>query len=115
MVAELNEQDFESTLAASHGPVLVDFAAVWCHPCRIQAPVIESLAAESAGRYAVYTLDVDRAPAIARRYGVRSVPTLIVFRDGEERQRLTGYQSAATLRAALDAAAASPATAAEAT
>jgi len=65
-------------------PVLVDFVARWCGPCRVMAPIVERLAAENADRLKVVTVDTDESPRIAQRYGVRAVPTVLVFRNGEK-------------------------------
>jgi thioredoxin 2 len=82
--------------------VLVDFNAEWCGPCHVMAPIVEQLAGELAGRLKVVKVDVDRAPASAARYGVRSIPTMVLLWQGEERGRLIGAQPAGTLRAWLE-------------
>jgi thioredoxin len=73
-------------------PVLLDMWATWCGPCKILAPVIEELAVDLAGRVRVGKLDVDENPATAARFGVRSIPTLLVLRDGRELDRIVGVQ-----------------------
>jgi thioredoxin 2 len=80
---------FDAELAASV-PVLVDFWAPWCGPCKLIEPALDELAREHAGRLKIVRLNIDEAPAIAGRYGVQGVPTLMVVRDGEEVDRLTG-------------------------
>ena len=92
-VRQLSSQDFDSVLSEGK-PVLVDFFAVWCGPCKLPPPVMEQLSEELSSRAAVCKLDIDQETAIARRFGVQSVPTVILFRDGREKARLTGYHPA---------------------
>ncbi|MFF7334056.1 thioredoxin [Streptomyces sp. NPDC090306] len=82
-VGEVTDADFDSEVLASGLPVLVEFTAEWCGPCRQLAPVLDALAREEAGRLRIVTLDVDRNPATTVAHGVLSMPTLMVFRDGE--------------------------------
>jgi thioredoxin 1 len=84
---------FEDVVLRSNRPVLVDFTAVWCPPCRWVAPILEELAAEQAGRLVVVKLDVDEQPEVAMRYQVMSFPSLLLFVDGDERLRLIGAHS----------------------
>jgi thioredoxin len=91
-------------------PVLVDFWAPWCGPCRMVSPVVEQMGREYAGRLKVVKLDVDQAPAIASRFGVQGIPLLVVIRDGQEIDRLVGAVPAATLRATLEQHVSTPAT-----
>ena len=81
-VTAVTDATFASVVLASDTPVLVDFTATWCPPCRMIAPVLQELAAEYAGRLAFVELDVDENPATAAAYGVLGMPTLMVFRDG---------------------------------
>ena len=92
-VRQLSSQDFDSVLSEGK-PVLVDFFAVWCGPCKLLSPVMEQLSEELSSRAAVCKLDIDQETAIARRFGVQSVPTVILFQDGREKARLTGYHPA---------------------
>ena len=86
----LNDETFARTIAESDVPVLVDFYADWCGPCKIMAPSVDQLAAENQGKLLVAKLDTDRAPRTAQAYNIRGIPTTILFRAGKEANRLTG-------------------------
>ena len=83
-VIEVDDASFEKEVLAAEVPVLVDFGARWCGPCKVLAPIIERVAGETAGHVKVVTVDMDAAPLASQRYGVRGVPTLLVFRRGEK-------------------------------
>lgn len=89
-IGEVTDQDFEARVLGSKTPVLVDFWADWCVPCHMVSPVVEEIAREHEGKVEVAKLNVDDNPDVARRYGVLSIPTLIVFAEGEERARVVG-------------------------
>jgi thioredoxin 1 len=93
---------FQSTVLEAPQPVLVDFGAEWCGPCVAVAPVIRDLAIEYAERLRVATVDVDAEPELAARYGVRSVPTVLLLEDGEVRRVLVGARSSREYREAID-------------
>ena len=86
----LNDETFSRTVAESEIPVLVDFYADWCGPCKIMAPSVDQLAAENQGKLLVAKLDTDRAPRTAQSFDIRGIPTVIVFRGGRESQRSSG-------------------------
>ena len=86
----LNDETFARTIAESEVPVLVDFYADWCGPCKVMAPSVDQLAAENQGRLLVAKLDTDRSPHTAQSFNIRGIPTTILFRDGKEVNRLTG-------------------------
>lgn len=102
----LNDSNFDQTLQGTSQPVLVDFHATWCGPCKMLGPVIDEIATEQDGKAVVAKVDVDDAPAISSRYGISSIPALIIFRDGKPVKSFVGLQPKAVLTAALAAAAA---------
>jgi thioredoxin 2 len=108
-IVDAGAGSFDEEITASV-PVLVDFWAPWCGPCRMVSPVVEQIGREYAGRLKVVKLDVDQAPAIASRFGVQGIPLLVVIRDGQEIDRLVGAVPAATLRATLEQHVSTPAT-----
>ena len=99
---EVTDDNFQAEVIESEGPVLVDFWAPWCGPCRMVSPLVERLGAEHAGRLKVVKLNVDEAPAISARFGVQGIPLLVVIRDGSEVDRLVGAAPLARLQAWLD-------------
>jgi thioredoxin 1 len=103
-VPEFDDNNFENEVLQSSEPVLVDFWAPWCGPCRQIAPVIEELAGENSGSIKFGKLNVDDAPSAAQNYGVSSIPTIMVFKNGEVVERFVGVQSKSKLQQALDAA-----------
>lgn len=82
-VAAVNDTNFEAEVVGSDVPVLVDFTATWCGPCRQIAPLVDQLADEYAGKAKVVKLDIDESPATARRFQIRGVPTILIFKGGQ--------------------------------
>ena len=92
MTEQINSADWQAKVLDSQQPVFVDFYATWCGPCKMMAPVVEEIAAEKAGEVNVYKIDIDDNPDIAQRYGVMSIPTFIVFKNGEAVAKTLGAQ-----------------------
>jgi len=90
---EVTDTTFEANVLKAATPTLVDFWATWCAPCRMIAPVLEEIAAENEGRLTIAKLDVDSNPGIAASYGIQSIPTLILFKDGKPVERLVGFMN----------------------
>jgi thioredoxin 1 len=99
----LTENTFDEVVAASDGLLMVDFWADWCAPCHAMAPVLEDLAANSGGRVILAKVNVDENPGLADRYGIRAVPTVLLFRGGEVLERITGAVPRAVLQKILNA------------
>ena len=95
-------ENFEAEVLKSEIPVLVDFYADWCGPCKLVAPIVEQVAEEYAGRVAVGKVNVDESPDLAMKYGVMSIPTFISFRKGESFRKTIGAQNKKSLEQALN-------------
>jgi len=93
----ISTADFENKVLNAEGKVLIDFFATWCGPCRMIAPAIEEIAEEKAGELAVYKVDIDQSPELASRYGIRGVPTLMVFEGGKPVGQIVGAQPKANI------------------
>jgi thioredoxin 1 len=100
-IIELNDSNFDAEAKA--GVVLIDFWAPWCGPCRMQGPILEQIVGKVEGAK-IAKLNVDDAPAVAAKFGIMSIPTLIVLKDGQPVKQFVGVQQADTLLAALNAA-----------
>lgn len=97
----VSSADFKTKVLEAQGPVLVDFFATWCGPCKMIAPTLEEVAQEMEGKASVYKLDIDQSRDIAIEYRVMSVPTLMVFENGEVKSQVSGVQSKQNLIAML--------------
>jgi thioredoxin 1 len=96
-VKEVNDTSFEQDVLQSKQPVLVDFWAAWCAPCRMIAPTVEAVAEQYSGSASVVKLNVDENPSVSQRYGIKGIPTLILFREGKEEERIVGATSKESL------------------
>lgn len=101
-VQEVTDASFEQTVLKSEQPVMVDFWATWCGPCKALAPVVDEVAQSYNGKAKVYKMDVDRNNATPMRYGVRGIPTLLIFKDGKVQEQIVGYVPKDTIQKALD-------------
>jgi len=101
-IIEMTDASFDQEVLKSETPVLVDFWAAWCGPCRAIAPIVDELASEYAGKVKVAKMDVDRNNATPMRYGVRSIPTLLVFKGGQVQEQIVGYMPKEQIQKAID-------------
>jgi thioredoxin 1 len=99
---EFSDQNFEEDVLKSPQPVLVDFWATWCAPCRMMSPTVDAIAAEYSGRAKVGKLNVDENIAVASRYGIRSIPTLLLFKAGQIQEQVVGTKPLDAIKQLLD-------------
>lgn len=99
----INDNEFENTVLKSTTPVVVDFWAPWCQPCRMIAPVLENLAGEYADKITVAKVDTDKNPEWAMKYGVQGIPTLLFIKDGQVQDIIVGVAAISVIKAKMDA------------
>ena len=102
-VREVNEGNFTQVVLQSETPTLVDFWAAWCGPCGALAPIVEAVAEQYAKSARVVKLNVDESPTVTQRYGIQGIPTLILFKEGEEKERIVGVVSREKISRTIEA------------
>ena len=102
VVQEVSDANFEQSVLKAEQPVMVDFWATWCGPCKALSPVVDEVAKSYNGKLKVFKMDVDRNNATPMRYGVRGIPTLLIFKDGKVAEQIVGYVPKDTIQKALD-------------
>lgn len=101
-VAHVSDTDWKNVVLDSPSPVLVDFFATWCGPCKYVGPIVEQLAEELSGKVAFAKLDIDESPEVTMKYGIEGVPTLVLFKDGKEIDRVVGAAPKPALKGWLE-------------
>ena len=102
MAFEITDTNFQSDVVEKGGVAVMDFWAVWCGPCRLISPIIDKLSTEYEGKAIVGKVNVDENPEVAMKYGVRSIPTIVILKDGEEVKRHVGVTTQANLASMID-------------
>ncbi len=101
-IVEVTDANFDQLVLKSEQPVLIDFWAAWCGPCKALAPIVDEVAQSYTGRVKVGKMDVDKNAATPQRYGVRGIPTLLLFKDGQVKEQIVGYVAREVIEKALD-------------
>ena len=102
-VVEFNDSNFDTVVSGASEPLLVDFWAPWCAPCRMLSPIVAEIAGENAGKFKVTKVNVDESPAVSEKFGIRSIPTLLFFKGGVKRDQTVGVLGKAEIVRRLEA------------
>ena len=100
--ADVTDNEWDSEVLKSDLPVLVDFWAPWCGPCRMVAPIVEELGEEYAGKVNFFKMNTDENPSVPGKYGIRSIPSLLIFKDGELKDTIVGFRPKSDLKRSLE-------------
>ena len=101
-IVEVTDANFDQEVLKSEQPVLIDFWAVWCGPCRALAPIVDEVAQSYTGKVKVMKMNVDENPGTPGRYGIRGIPTLLIFKGGQVKEQIVGYVPKETIEKAID-------------
>jgi len=101
-IVEVTDGNFDQMVLKNEQPVMIDFWATWCGPCKALAPIVDEVATAYNGKVVVGKMDVDSSPVTPQRYGVRGIPTLLIFKDGQVKDQIVGYVSRDTIEKALN-------------